>query len=67
VIEMTDVIERREFAATPEQVWRALTTTDGLRGWFWPPRLAAVDDQLENHVQGWSDCLDRLPQWLAAN
>jgi uncharacterized protein YndB with AHSA1/START domain len=138
VIEMTEVLEHRELTAAPDQVWWALTTTEGLRGWFWPPRLAAVveadareggryriasevadmavsgqytavqspellsftwqwdgedrestvrvelakseagteltlthtglvDDQLENHAQGWSDCLDRLPQWLAAN
>jgi len=44
---MTEVIERRELIAVPEQVWLALTTADGLRGW--------------------SDCLDRLPEWLAAN
>lgn len=135
---MTDVIERRELAATPDQVWLALTTADGLRGWFWPERFQKVveadardggryriaspvagiavsgqysavqsptslgfswqwdgedrestvrielakseagteltlthtgldDDQLGQHAQGWSDCLDRLPEWLAAN
>jgi uncharacterized protein YndB with AHSA1/START domain len=138
VIEMTDLIERRKFAAPPDQVWLALTTTEGLRGWYWPPRLepaveadareggryriasevadmavsgrysqvrspellvftwqwdgedrestvrvelaeseagteltlthtGLVYDQLLSHAQGWSDCLDRLPEWLAAN
>jgi uncharacterized protein YndB with AHSA1/START domain len=27
-------------------------------------RLA--DSEVENHMKGWSDCLDRLPDWLAA-
>jgi uncharacterized protein YndB with AHSA1/START domain len=138
VIEMTDVIERRELSAAPDQVWLALTTADGLRGWFWPARFQTAveadareggryriaspvadiavageytaveppgslgftwrwdgedrestvrielvkseagteltlthsgldDDQVEQHAQGWSDCLDRLPEWLAAN
>ena len=39
---MTDVIEQRELAATPDQVWLALTTADGLRGWFWPQRFQTV-------------------------
>jgi uncharacterized protein YndB with AHSA1/START domain len=26
----------------------------------------ADDTSRDNHVQGWSDCLDRLPAWLAA-
>ncbi len=135
---MTDVINHRGLTAAPEQVWLALATADGLRGWFWPPRLNPVveadsrvggryriasevaqmavsgrytavrpsemlcftwqwdgeddqsdvrielaksetgteltlthsglrDDQLDSHAQGWSDCLDRLPDWLAAN
>jgi uncharacterized protein YndB with AHSA1/START domain len=138
VIEMTDVIERRELTATTEQVWQALTTAQAVRGWFWPSRLdtaveadareggryriasevadmavsgryttvqsperldftwqwdgedrestvrvelaktqsgteltlthtGLADDQLGLHVQGWSDCLDRLPEWLAAS
>ena len=25
------------------------------------------DDQVGVHARGWSDCLDRLPEWLAAN
>ncbi len=104
---MTDLTERRELAAAPEQVWLALTTADAVRGWFWPPRFHAVveadareggqyriasevagiavggkytvlqspalahsgldDDQLGQHARGWSDCLDRLPDWLAAH
>ena len=135
---MTDVIEHRELTATADQVWLALTTTEGLRGWFWPERFQTAveadardggryriaspvadiavggqytavqpptslsfswqwdgedresavrielakseagteltlthtgldDDQLEQHARGWSDCLDRLPDWLAAN
>ncbi|HET7014292.1 MAG TPA: SRPBCC domain-containing protein [Streptosporangiaceae bacterium] len=135
---MTDVTERRELTAAPEQVWLALTTADAVRGWFWPERFATVvaadareggqyriasdvagiavggrytavqppeaisftwqwdgedrestvrielaksqtgteltlthaglaDDQLGLHARGWSDCLDRLPEWLAAN
>src|SRR5262249_50191461 len=114
------------------------TTADGLRGWYWPPRLAPVveadsreggwfriasevggmaasgqytvlrspelvaftwrwggegtesavrveltakdagtelvlthtglaDSEAGSHTRGWSDCPDRLPDWLAAN
>jgi uncharacterized protein YndB with AHSA1/START domain len=25
-----------------------------------------ADSEVANHAQGWSDCLDRLPDWLAA-
>jgi len=135
---LADVDERRQLAATPEAVWRALTTADGLRGWFWPPGLETAvetgaceggryriasevagmavsgryttvqspellgftwqwdgedresavrielvksetgteltlthteleDDQVGLHARGWSDCLDRLPEWLAAS
>jgi uncharacterized protein YndB with AHSA1/START domain len=135
---MTEIAERRELAAAPEQVWLALATADGLRGWFWPPRLnpaveadatedgryriasdvagiavggqytavrppellgftwqwdgeerasevrvelarsetgteltlthtGLADDQLALHTRGWTDCLDRLPEWLAAS
>src|SRR6185437_5011105 len=135
---MTDVTERRELAAAPEQVWLALTSADGLRGWFWPARFSPAveadaceggryriaspvagiavggqytavaeprslgftwqwdgedrqsdvrvelvksetgteltlthtgldDDQVGQHARGWSDCLDRLPDWLAEN
>jgi len=24
-----------------------------------------ADSEVENHAKGWSDCLDRLPDWLA--
>ena len=27
----------------------------------------ADDSVRDEHVQGWSDCLDRLPGWLAAS
>lgn len=26
-----------------------------------------AESEISNHRQGWSDCLDRLPEWLAAN
>jgi len=26
-----------------------------------------ADSEVENHAKGWSDCLDRLPDWLAAH
>ena len=129
---------RRDLAAPPERVWRALTDPAALAGWFWPERLAptaevdleeggrfrvasptagmavegsyvevepprrlvstwswdgedavtlvtielapagggtgldlvhegfADERARDDHVQGWTDCLDRLPGWLAA-
>ena len=129
---------QREFSATPELVWRALTEPVALCAWFWPAssfgttaevdldkgfridapkaemgisgryvtveppallvmtwqwagedsetlvtiELAPAGDGTEltltqeglasgvaddEHTQGWSDCLDRLPGWLAAD
>jgi len=132
-----EVRDERLLDAAPETVWKALSTADGLLGWFWSPRLepqievdlrvggryriassvigravsgeytvvqppsllgfgwqwngeeheSAVtvaltragdgtslvvthrglpDSEIDNHAKGWSDCLDRLPDWLAA-
>lgn len=133
---MGEVRDERVLEAASEAVWEALSTADGLLGWFWPPRLepqievdlrvggryriaspvigmavsgqytvvqppsllgfgwqwdgeeheSAVtvaltpagrgtslvvthrelpDSETDNHAKGWSDCLDRLPDWLA--
>ena len=134
---MGEVRDERLLDAAPETVWEAMTTVDGLLGWFWSPRYephvevdlhvggryriaspvlgmaisgqytvvqpssllgfswkwdgeehqSAVtvalapagdgtslvvthtglpDSETDNHAKGWSDCLDRLPGWLAA-
>ena len=39
---MASLTIERDFAADPERVWRALTDSRELAGWFWPPRLAAA-------------------------
>jgi len=72
---MADVVEHRDLAASSDEVWLALTTADGLRGWFWPARLQTAVEadareggrQVGQHTRGWSDCFDRLVEWLAAN
>jgi uncharacterized protein YndB with AHSA1/START domain len=74
---------RRDLAAPPDRVWRALTDPEALAGWFWPERLAPAAE-LEPEEGGRyriasapagmavggefveTDCLDRLPGWLAS-
>jgi uncharacterized protein YndB with AHSA1/START domain len=41
---LSQIRDERKLAASPELVWEGLTTADGLRGWFWSPRL---DPQIE--------------------
>ncbi|MCU1439511.1 MAG: Activator of Hsp90 ATPase 1 family protein [Rhodoglobus sp.] len=134
---MTELRVERELTASPERVWSAFTTAEGLAGWMWPGawnttaevdlrvggryRIASevsgmgvsgefvsidepdrlvqtwrwdgddeetlvsvtlapsgtgtaltivherfrTDDDRDNHLQGWNDCLDRLDPYLA--
>jgi uncharacterized protein YndB with AHSA1/START domain len=77
---MTTELELRRTLKVPaDRVWRALTDPAALAAWFWPERFGttvAIDLRVggryriddvgrDQHVQGWSDCLDRLPGWLA--
>jgi uncharacterized protein YndB with AHSA1/START domain len=67
-----DLVIDRAFDATPDRIWQALTAPDALEQWFWPfPMTADVDARpggaYRLDIQGWNDCLDRLPGWLEGN
>ena len=45
---------------------RVSLTADGELATLVVEHDGLADSEVENHAKGWSDCLDRLPEWLAA-